>query len=60
MAVIINDFEIQVEAPDESGEGQQPAPESPALQRNRATLTPMDLEDVQRRQEERQQRLWAH
>ena len=61
MAVIINDFEIQVESPAESDEGSQPgADESAARQPGGPALSPMDLEDVQRRHYERQMRLWAH
>jgi hypothetical protein len=56
MAVIINEFEVVVDSPEE-----QPAQETaPAEQGPAPSLTPQDIRDVLRHQMERRARLRAH
>lgn len=56
MAVIINEFEVVVDSPEE-----QPAQEAaPAEQAPTPALTPQDLRDVLCHQMERRARLRAH
>jgi hypothetical protein len=56
MAVIINEFDVQVQPPEERPQGEaEPAEEAPAV-----ALRPQELADVLRHQAERRARLRAH
>jgi hypothetical protein len=64
MAVIINDFEIMVEAPEQRGGTQPMSASTPSPQANQpaqaAGLQPQDIERIMRHFEERRCRLIAN
>jgi hypothetical protein len=55
MSVIINDFEVVVEPP-----AQQQAPAEPSAPPPSLPMSPIDLEDILRRQAAREARVRAH
>jgi hypothetical protein len=56
MAVIINDFEVVAETPPETTGGEAAPVETPSA----VSLTPRDIRDILRRQEERMARVQAY
>lgn len=57
MSVVIHDFEIIPDAPDEDSEGEAPASESPS---ESTSIQPVDVLTIVDRSERRQRRLRAH
>ena len=60
MAVIINELEVVVEAPESEAAAPGPAEAPPPLEGTLAALTPMDLVDLLEHRRHIELRLWAH